>query len=76
MLSILPQARTTPAVCLEIGYSYEPTGVLAKRSGVSTEITREGRKPGVELCQDHGSRMYKLLWKATDGDRAIVCTLR
>jgi hypothetical protein len=37
MLSIHPQARTTPAVRLEIARSPEPTGVLAQRFGVSTK---------------------------------------
>jgi hypothetical protein len=34
MLSIHPQARTTPAVRQEIARSSEPTGVLAQRFGV------------------------------------------
>ncbi len=40
MLSIHLQARTTPAVRSEIACSAEPTGVLAKRFGVSTETIR------------------------------------
>ena len=38
MLQIHPNARTTPAVRAEIARSDEPSGVLARRYGVSTEI--------------------------------------
>ena len=44
MHAIHPKARTTPAVRAEIARSSEPTGVLAKRFGVSTETIRKGRK--------------------------------
>ena len=76
MLSTHPQARTTPAVRLEIACSTEPTGVLAQRFSVSTETIREWREPGAEDCQDHSSRPHKLPWKATEEERAIVCALR
>jgi transposase len=76
MLSIHPQARTTPAVRREIAHSAEPTGVLANRFGVSTETIRKWRKRGTEDCQDHSSRPHKLPWKATEEERAIVCALR
>src|SRR5215204_4619336 len=76
MLSIHPQARTTPVVRLEIARSHEPSGVLAKRFGVSTETVRKWRKRGTEDCQDHSSRPRKLPWKATEEERAIVCALR
>ena len=76
MLSIHPQARTTPAVRQEIARSAEPTGVLAQRFGVSTETIRKWRKRGAQDCQDHSSRPHKLPWKATDEERAIVCALR
>jgi transposase InsO family protein len=76
MLSIHPQARTTPAVRLEIARSPEPTGVLAKRFGVSTETIRKWRKRGAADCHDHSSRPHKLPWKATEEERAIVCALR
>src|SRR3712207_4006368 len=76
MLSIHPQARTTPAVRIEIARSQEPTGVLAQRFGVSTETIRKWRKRGAEDCQDHSSRPHKLPWKATEEERAIVCALR
>jgi transposase InsO family protein len=76
MLSIHPNARTTPAVRTEIARSREPTGVLAERYGVSTETIRKWRKRGPEACQDRSSRPHKLPWKATDEERAIVCALR
>ena len=76
MLSIHPQARTTPAVRCEIARSHEPTGVLAIRFGVSTETVRKWRKRGANDCQDHSSRPHKLPWKATEEERAIVCALR
>jgi transposase len=76
MLSIHPQARTTPAVGQEIARSSEPTGVLAQRFSVSTETIRKWRKRGAKDCQDHSSRPHKLPWKATDEERAIVCALR
>jgi hypothetical protein len=44
MLSIHPQARTTPAARLEIAHSAEPTSVLAKRFEVGTEPRRESRR--------------------------------
>ena len=56
MLAIHPQARTTPTVRREIARSPEPTGVLAKRFGVSTETIRKWRQRGVADCQDRSSR--------------------
>jgi transposase InsO family protein len=76
MLSIHPQARTTPAVRREIARSHEPTGMLAQRYGVSTETIRKWRKRGVADCQDRSSRPHKLPWKASEEERAIVCALR
>src|SRR4051812_21912346 len=76
MLSLHPQARTTPAVRQEIARPTEPTGVLAQRFSVSTETIRKWRKRGAQDCQDHSSRPHKLPWKATDEERAIVCALR
>jgi hypothetical protein len=75
MLSIHPQARTTPAFRLEIARSSEPTGVLARRVSLSTETVRKWRKRGAKDCQDHSSRPHKLPWKATKEERAIVCAL-
>src|SRR5918993_1570800 len=76
MLTIHPNARTTPAVRAEIARSSEATGVLARRYGVSTETIRKWRKRGPDECQDHSSRPHKLPWKATEEERAIVCALR
>src|SRR6478672_840643 len=76
MPTIHPKARTTPAVRAEIARSIEPTGVLARRYGVSTETIRKWRKRGADDCQDHSSRPHKLPWKASDEERAIVCALR
>ena len=41
MHAIHPNARTTPTVRAEIARSPEPTGVLARRYGVSTETVRQ-----------------------------------
>src|SRR3954465_586900 len=76
MPTIHPKARTTPAVRAEIARSAEPTGVLARRYGVSTETVRKWRQRGAADCQDHSSRPHKLPWKATEEERAIVCALR
>src|SRR3712207_2933212 len=76
MPRIHPCARTTPAVRAEIGRSAEPTGVLARRYGVSTETIRKWRKRGPDDCQDRSARPRKLPWKATEEERAIVCALR
>jgi transposase InsO family protein len=76
MLSIHPNARTTPAVRAEIARSGEPTGVLARRYGVSTETIRKWRKRGPAACRDRSSRPRKLPWKASEEERAIVCELR
>src|SRR5215208_3262870 len=76
MLSIHPNARTTPAVRTEIARSAEPTGVRARRYGVSTETIRKGRQRGPADCQDRSSRPHKLPWKASEEERAIVCALR
>jgi transposase InsO family protein len=76
MPSIHPNARTTPIVRAEIARSAEPTGVLARRYGVSTETVRKWRQRGVADCQDHSSRPRKLSWRASEEERAIVCALR
>ncbi|ACL59883.1 Integrase catalytic region [Methylobacterium nodulans ORS 2060] len=76
MLAIHPNARTTPAVRAEIARSAEPSGVLAKRYGVSTETIRKWRKRGPDDCQDRSARPHKLPWKASDEERAIVSALR
>jgi transposase InsO family protein len=76
MLSIHPNARTTPAVRAEIARSGGPTGELAKRYGVSTETIRKWRKRGAADCRDRSSRPHKLPWKASEEERAVVCALR
>src|SRR5215213_3487099 len=76
MHSVHPKARTTPAVRAEIARSKEPTGVLARRFGVSTETVRKWRKRGPEDCLDHSARPHRLPWRATEEERAIVCTVR
>jgi transposase len=76
MLQIHPNARTTPVTRAEIAGSRERTGVLAQRYGVSTETIRKWRKRGVADCLDHSARPHQLPWKATEAERAIVCTLR
>ena len=76
MLSIHPNARTTPAVRAEIARSVERSGVLASRFGVSTETIRKWRKRGAADCQDRSARPHKLPWKASEEERAIVCALR
>src|SRR3954466_2208796 len=76
MLSIHPNARTTPAVRAEIARSTEPTGALAKRYGVSTETVRKWRERGAADCRDRSSRPRKLPWKASEEERAVVCALR
>jgi len=76
MLAIHPDARTSPAVRAEIARSAEPTGILAKRFGVSTETVRKWRKRGATECRDRSSRPHKPPWKASEEERAVVCALR
>ena len=76
MLAIHPNARTTPAVRAEIARSSEGSSVLARRYGVSTETIRKWRQRGPTDCRDRSARPHKLPWRATDEERAIVCTLR
>jgi transposase InsO family protein len=73
---IHPNARTTPAVRADIARSDEPTGVLARRYGVSTETIRKWRKRGVDDCLDRSAVPHTLPWKATEEERAVVCALR
>ena len=76
MPRIHPNARTTPVTRAEIARSSGPTGVLARRYGVSTETIRKWRRRGPEDCLDRSPRPHKLPWKATEEERAIVCALR
>jgi hypothetical protein len=69
-------ARTTPAVRVEIARSREATGALAQRYGVSTETIRKWRRRGPEDCRDRSARPHKLPWKASEEERAVVCALR
>ena len=57
MLSIHPDARTTPAVRADIARSAEPTGVVAARYEVSTETIRRWRKRRPDACQDRSTRL-------------------
>ena len=72
MLQIHPHARTTPVTRAEIARSGEPTGVLARRYGVSTETIRKWRKRGASDCRDRSARPHTLPWKATNEERATV----
>ena len=76
MLHIHPNARTTPAVRIEIARSIEPSGTLAKRYGIGAETVRKWRKRGAADCLDHSARPHRLPWKASDEERAVVCALR
>ena len=76
MHQIHPNARTTPAVRADIARSDEPTGVLARRYGVSTETIRKWRKRGADDCLDRSAVPHTLPWKATEEERAVVCALR
>ena len=59
-----------------IARSEEPTGVLAQRYSLSTEMIRKWRKRGVEDGPDHSARPHQRPWKATEEERAVVCALR
>src|SRR4051812_8462628 len=76
MLSIHPNARTTPAARAEIARSSEPTGELARRFGVSAETVRKWRKRGPGDCLDRSARPHKPPWKASEEERAVVCAPR
>src|SRR3712207_4191705 len=77
MPQIHPNARTTPVARAEIARSGEPSGVLARRYGVSAETVRKWRNRGPEDCLDHAARPHRLPWMATDDEeRAVVCALR
>ncbi|WP_370643374.1 DDE-type integrase/transposase/recombinase [Roseomonas cutis] len=76
MLQIHPNARTTPAIRVEIARSTEPSGTLAGRYEVIAETIRKWRKRRVGACLDRSARPHRLPWKATDEERAVVCALR
>lgn len=75
-MQIHPQARTTPAVRVEIARSTEPTSVVARRYGISDETVRKWRKRGEQACQDRSSRPKRLQWRVTEEARAIICAVR
>ncbi len=66
--------RTTPVVRAEIARSTEPSGTVAKRYGVSAETVRRWRARGAADCLDRSARPHHLPWRATEEERAIVCT--
>ena len=76
VLHIHPNARTTPAVRAEIARSTEPSGTVARRYGISAEAVRKWRKRGAADCLDCSARPHRLPWKASEEERAVVCTLR
>lgn len=76
MHAIHPNARTTPTVRAEIARSTEPSGVLARRYGVSAETVRKWRRRGPADCLDHSARPHKPPWKASEDERRVVCELR
>src|SRR5919199_186856 len=76
MRPIHPNARTTPVTRAEIARSQEPTGLLARRYGVSSETIRKWRQRGASDCRDRSARPHRLPWKATEEERAVVCVLR
>ena len=71
-----PQGSHHPLRPRRVARSREPTGILAQRSGVSTETIRKWRKRGPADCQDRSSRPHKMPWRASEEERAIVCALR
>ena len=76
MLHIHPNARTTPATRAEVARSSEPSDTVAQRYGISAETVRKWRKRGAGDGLDHSARPYRLPWKATEEERAVVCALR
>ena len=56
--------------------SSEPSGTVAQRYGISAETVHKWRKRGAADCLDRSARPHQLPWKATEEERAIVCTLR
>jgi transposase-like protein len=71
ILTIHPNACTTPAVRAEIAPSRERSGVLAERYGVSTETIRKWRQRGPEDCRDRSRRPRRLPPKAAAGTTVV-----
>lgn len=76
MVQIHPQARTTPAVWVDIACSTEPASVVAKRYGISNETVRKWRRRGEQGVQDRSSRPKRLAWRMNEEERAIICAVR
>ena len=76
MLHIHPNARTTPATRAEMARSVEASSIVAQRHGISAETVRKWRRRGAADCLDRAARPHQLPWKATEEERAIVCSLR
>lgn len=76
MVQIHPQARTTPAVRVEIARSTEPASVVAKRYGISDETVRKWRRRGEQAVQDRPSRPTRPAWRMNEEERAIICAVR
>ena len=76
MHSIHPNARITPAVRAKIARSSEPSGVLAKRFGVSTETTRKWRKRRPEACLERLAEAGQLNWSRAALDSSGVAARR
>jgi hypothetical protein len=60
MLAIHRQARATPAVGAQIASSFESSGVLARRYGVSAKTRCKWRRQGPSNCQALSARPHKL----------------
>jgi len=76
MLHIHPNARTTPAVRVEIARSTDPSSTVVRRYGISAETVRKWRKRGAADCLDRSAWPHPLSWKATEEERAVVCARR
>jgi hypothetical protein len=76
MLQIHLTARTTPAAQAEIARSEEPTGVLARHFGVSTETVRKRRKRYLYIAIDRCSRSVHLAVKDDETERSAIAFLR
>ncbi len=50
--------------------------MLARCYGVSAETIRKWRKRGASDCLDRSARPHRLLWTASEEERAVVCALR
>ena len=76
MMHTHSNARTTPATRAEIARSTQSSAIVAQRYGISARTVRKWRKRGVADCLDRSSRPHQLRWKASEAERAIVCSMR